>query len=124
MAPSRWARKTPRRRIPTKPRSAAPLFFSIISWTSRTRVRSISEADMSCAFSRRLDWRDEALAVMNAASYAGKAGAGKKVCRVGSHKLLQNQQLGRSASVLAPQQCGAHHPAQARKEYKSYKRQN
>src|SRR6266571_3705108 len=100
MAPRRWARKTPRRRIPTKPRSAAPSFFSIISWASRTRVRSISEADMSCAFSRRLDWRDEALAVMNAASYAGKAGAGKKVCRVGSHKRSRISNLGDQRASL------------------------
>ena len=30
--------------MPTSPRLSAPLFFSTISWASRTRVRSISEA--------------------------------------------------------------------------------
>src|SRR6266550_2877878 len=97
IAPSRWARKTPRRRIPTKPRSAAPSFFSIISWASRTRVRSISEADMSCAFSRRLDCRDEVLGVMNAASYAGRAMASKKVCHHGRLKCSRISKLEGSA---------------------------
>src|SRR3989442_10704062 len=44
----------------------------MISWAKRTRVRSISEADISCAFSRRLAGRGEVRGFMNAASYAGK----------------------------------------------------
>jgi hypothetical protein len=32
-----------------------PPFFSTISWARRTRVRSTSEADMSCAFWRNPD---------------------------------------------------------------------
>jgi hypothetical protein len=53
------------------------LFFSMISWTSRTSVRSISEADINCAFSFRLAGRVEGRGVMNAESYAGKALRGK-----------------------------------------------
>src|SRR5580692_11210556 len=75
--PRRCARNTPRRRMPTIPRSTAPLFFSIISWTSRTSVRSISDADINCAFSRMLGWRGDVRGVMNAASYAERAGRGK-----------------------------------------------
>src|SRR5277367_953574 len=51
-APSLSARGTPRRLMPTSPRSSAPLFFSMISWARRTSVRSISEADMIRPFSR------------------------------------------------------------------------
>src|SRR5580698_789212 len=50
---SRLAKGTPRRCTPTRPRFSAPLFFSIISWARRTRVRSISEADRIRPFSRR-----------------------------------------------------------------------
>src|SRR5215472_2107610 len=53
--PRRPARGTPRRLMPTSVRSSTPLFFSTISWASRTRVRSISEADMMRPFSRKLD---------------------------------------------------------------------
>src|SRR5215469_1056940 len=73
---SRSARGTPRRRMPTNPRSATPLLFSMISWASRTRVRSISEADMSCDFSCTLLWR-AALGVINEASYAPDVSRGK-----------------------------------------------
>src|SRR5580698_3905155 len=59
--------------MPTKPRSVAPLFFSMISCTSRTKVRSISDADINCAFSRRFAWRFEVRGDMNAASYACRA---------------------------------------------------
>src|ERR1035441_6510013 len=65
---SRCASGTPRRMIPTNPRLATPLFFSTISWASRTRVRSISDADRICDFSRRLEGWMEAL-VMPLASY-------------------------------------------------------
>src|SRR4029077_9361960 len=51
--PRRSANGTPRRRIPTNPKSLTPLLFSTISWASRRSVRSISDADISCAFSRR-----------------------------------------------------------------------
>src|SRR5580693_6723310 len=77
ICPRRCARKTPRRRIPTRPRPVAPLFFSMISWTNRTSVRSISDADINCAFSRMLGWRGDVRGVMNAASYAERAGRGK-----------------------------------------------
>src|ERR1700721_3066697 len=43
---------TPRRRIPTNPRPSTPPFFSRISWARRTSVRSISEPDINCPFSR------------------------------------------------------------------------
>src|SRR5947209_5298476 len=46
------ARGTPRRLMPTRVRFSTPLFFSTISCASRTRVRSISEPDINCAFSR------------------------------------------------------------------------
>src|ERR1019366_5306546 len=65
---SRCASGTPRRMMPTSPRLATPLFFSTISCASRTRVRSISEADRICDFSRRLEGWMEAL-VMPFASY-------------------------------------------------------
>src|SRR5580704_8788011 len=77
ICPRRCARNTPRRRIPTRPRPVAPLFFSMISWTNRTSVRSISDADINCAFSRMLGWRGDVRGVMNAASYAERAGRGK-----------------------------------------------
>src|SRR3954471_12880098 len=48
----RSARGTPRRLMPTSVRFSTPLFFSTISCASRTRVRSISEPDINCAFSR------------------------------------------------------------------------
>src|ERR1700691_1732956 len=51
--PNRSAMGTPRRRIPTNPRPSTPPFFSTISYARRTSVRSISDADMSCAFWRR-----------------------------------------------------------------------
>src|ERR1700683_4802149 len=54
--PNRSAMGTPRRRIPTNPRPSSPPFFSTISYASRTSVRSISDADMSCAF-----WRSPVL---------------------------------------------------------------
>src|SRR5271170_4698653 len=54
--PSRSAIGTPRRRIPTNPKPSMPPFFSTISYASRTSVRSISDADMSCAF-----WRSPVL---------------------------------------------------------------
>src|ERR1700740_1403450 len=41
---------TPRRRIPTRPKPSTPPFFSKISWARRTKVRSISEPDINCAF--------------------------------------------------------------------------
>ena len=45
--------------MPTNPRLATPLFFSTISCARRTRVRSISDADRICDFSRRLeDWME------------------------------------------------------------------
>src|SRR5271154_137661 len=53
-APMRWARGTPRRLMPMRPRFFPPSFFSTISWARRTRVRSISEADMRRLFSRSL----------------------------------------------------------------------
>src|ERR1700751_27407 len=49
----RWAMGTPRRLMPTSPRSSEPPFFSTIAWARRTSVRPISEADMSCAFWRK-----------------------------------------------------------------------
>src|SRR3982751_2614777 len=49
----RSASGTPRRLMPTSVRFSTPLFFSTISCASRTRVRSISEPDINCAFSRR-----------------------------------------------------------------------
>jgi hypothetical protein len=54
----------------------APSFFSIISCTSRTSVRSISDGAMICAFWRNPCW-GEFLEVMNAASYLGEASIGK-----------------------------------------------
>ena len=50
--PSRSASGTPRRLMPTRARSSLPLLFSTISWARRTRVRSISEADISRPFTR------------------------------------------------------------------------
>jgi len=41
-------------------------------------VRSISDADINCAFSRRLGWRGEVRGDMNAASYAREAGWSKE----------------------------------------------
>ena len=74
----RSARNTPRRRIPTSPKSFAPSFFSMISCTSRTSVRSISDADINWAFWRRLGRRTGGLEDINAASYAGQVVEGKK----------------------------------------------
>ena len=51
--PSRSASGTPRRLMPTSARSSLPLLFSTISWARRTRVRSISEADISLPLMRR-----------------------------------------------------------------------
>src|ERR1700722_5567655 len=51
--PRRSAMGTPRRRIPTNPKPSTPPFFSTISYAKRTSVRSISDADISCAFWRR-----------------------------------------------------------------------
>src|SRR5579862_6141699 len=67
--------------MPTSPRLSAPLFFSTISWTRRTRVRSISEADISCDFSRSPGGRGDIFAVINAASYAGDLFRSKVVIR-------------------------------------------
>src|ERR1035438_6042863 len=52
---SRCASGTPRRMMPTSPRLATPLFFSTISCASRTRVRSISDADRTDRKSTRLN---------------------------------------------------------------------
>src|SRR5271156_3101531 len=60
--PSRSAIGTPRRRIPTNPKPSTPPFFSTISYASRTSVRSISDADISCAFWRRPVLREGAFA--------------------------------------------------------------
>jgi len=49
----------------------------MISCTSRTKVRSISDADINCAFSRRFAWRFDVRGDMNAASYACRAGRSK-----------------------------------------------
>src|SRR4051812_32919624 len=46
----RSASGTPRRLMPTSARFSTPV-FSVISWARRTSVRSISEADINCAFS-------------------------------------------------------------------------
>src|SRR5580698_5975712 len=56
--------------MPTSARSSTPLFFSRISCASRIRVRSISDADMSCAFCWISTGRSGAREVINAASYA------------------------------------------------------
>ena len=56
--PRRSAIGTPRRRIPTNPKPSTPPFFSTISYAKRTSVRSISDADISCAFWRRPVLRD------------------------------------------------------------------
>src|SRR5271170_2504943 len=87
--------------MPTKPRSVAPLFFSMISCTSRTKVRSISDADINCAFSRRFAWRFDVRGDMNAASYACRAGRSKvSVCvKIAVH--IQGCQ-GTSTSDRAP----------------------
>src|ERR1035437_213300 len=50
--PSRSASGIARRLMPTRARSSLPLLFSTISWASRTRVRSISEADISLLLAR------------------------------------------------------------------------
>src|SRR6516164_1089409 len=63
--PRRSARGTPRRRIPTRPRASMPPFFSTISWARRTRVRSTSEADMSCAFWRNPDFGEVLFVAIN-----------------------------------------------------------
>src|SRR5882672_5293626 len=68
---NRSASGTPRRLMPTKARSSIPLFFSTISCASRISVRSISEADISCAFSRISTGRLGTCELINAASYAG-----------------------------------------------------
>src|SRR5208337_3088827 len=47
----RCAKGKPRRRMPTSARPSTPLFFSITSWARRTRVRWISEADISKSLS-------------------------------------------------------------------------
>src|ERR1035438_9667650 len=60
--PRRSAMGTPRRRIPTNPKPSTPPFFSTISYAKRTRVRSISDADISCAFWRRPVLRERVLA--------------------------------------------------------------
>src|SRR5271155_645420 len=60
--PSRSAIGTPRRRIPTNPKPSTPPFFSTISYARRTSVRSISDADISCAFWRRPVLREGAFA--------------------------------------------------------------
>src|SRR4051794_1291321 len=92
-AASLCARGTPRRLIPTIARSAAPLFFSAISCARRTSVRSISEADMSWPFSRRLELRDVGLGFMNAASYLGRAPWGKEVAHISElgFEITENQ---------------------------------
>src|SRR5712671_1012955 len=64
-SPSRLANGTPRRLMPTNPRRSTPLFFSTISCARRTRVRSISEADIKRAFSRRTNWGFGLWLVMN-----------------------------------------------------------
>src|SRR5215469_11874257 len=61
---SRSAIGTPRRRIPTSPKSSEPPFFSMISCARRTSVRSISDEDMSCAFWRSPDLGAEFLVAM------------------------------------------------------------
>src|SRR5205814_4322145 len=68
---------TPRWRIPTSPKSLAPLFFSMISCARRTSVRSISDEDMICAFSHRPELRI-GLGGMNAESYAASGNWSKK----------------------------------------------
>src|SRR6266404_9751930 len=55
--PSRSASGTPRRRIPMRQSRSTPPFFSTISCARRTSVRSISEADISCDFSRSVEPR-------------------------------------------------------------------
>ena len=52
--PRRSASGTPRRLMPISTRSSLPLLFSTISWARRTSVRSISEADISLPFTRRV----------------------------------------------------------------------
>src|SRR5574341_958656 len=51
-AARRCASVTPRVRRPTKARSAAPPFFSRISWAMRVRARSSAASSRTCAFSR------------------------------------------------------------------------
>jgi hypothetical protein len=51
----------------------------MISCTSRTSVRSISDADINCAFWRKFARRRGVLEDINAASYAGQVVEGKKV---------------------------------------------
>src|SRR5208282_2254232 len=55
--------------MPTRARSSTPLFFSRISCASRIKVRSTSEADISCAFWWISTGRG-ACELINAASYA------------------------------------------------------
>src|SRR5947208_711371 len=52
LAASRWASVTPRVRRPTKASSAAPPFFSRISWAMRVRARSSAASSRTWAFSR------------------------------------------------------------------------
>src|SRR5579863_3747833 len=49
---SRDARGTPRRRMPTNTSPSFPLLRSTISCARRTSVRSISDEDINCDFSR------------------------------------------------------------------------
>src|SRR5271157_1823574 len=56
--------------MPTSARSSTPLFFSRISCARRIKVRSTSEADMSCAFCWISTGRPGTREFINAASYA------------------------------------------------------
>src|SRR5580698_1639847 len=102
--------------MPTRARSSTPLFFSRISWASRIKVRSTSEADISCAFSRistgRLSpGRPGAREFINAASYACR----KMRARVRRKPASMAKKL--RASVVGlheprcqrSAQCGQHH---------------
>src|SRR5262245_55619545 len=59
LAASRCAKGTPRRRMPMKASLSRSALFSRISWARRTSVRSISEALISCAFSRVADMKHQ-----------------------------------------------------------------
>jgi len=105
ICPMRWAKNTPRRRIPTSPKSVAPSFFSMISCTRRTSVRSISDADINCAFWRRFGRRSGILEDINAASYAGQAGEGKTAAELADahYEDLLKRSFREAARVLKPE---------------------
>src|SRR5271169_3595263 len=104
---------TPRRRIPTSPSPSTPPFFSRISWARRTSVRSISEADINCAFCCSVVLRTAFFFTVmrnNASNHSGFIAAGCAHTVSGPALECSGVSLARSSvRLIAKLECYAHY---------------